>query len=211
MKTITGFLCALLTVGCLTVNAADEKRPVPKEYEGIAESTPPKKINWEKRTEFGSKGNVTVYVDKNGIPTEVYVVGVAPVSTTLIAVEAEEDAREEAEFSAKAAFALWMSERFAVKNERDKKILIVRKNGKESSESVTISKRHAEQMASAAWRGMSVFWHKRSNGRYIVVWRWSVTEQRLAKMVEMLTRDGDPASLKRKADMEVKDIEGTFR
>ena len=66
-------------------------------------------------------------------------------------------------------------------------------------------------MASGAWRGMSVFWHKRSNGRYIAVWRWSVTEQRLAKMVEMLTRDGDPKSLKRKADMEVKDIQGTFR
>ena len=56
-----------------------------------------------------------------------------------------------------------------------------------------------------------MFWHKRTQGRYIVVWRWSVTEQRLAKMVEMLTRDGDPASLKRQADMEVKDIEGTFR
>ena len=69
MKTITGFVCALLAIGCLTVNAADEKRPVPKEYEGIAESTPPKKIDWEKRTEFGSKGNVTVYVDKNGVPT----------------------------------------------------------------------------------------------------------------------------------------------
>ena len=98
-----------------------------------------------------------------------------------------------------------------MKNVREKKILVVRKNGKEQSESVSISKRHAEQMASAAWRGMSVFWHKRSNGRYIAVWRWSVTEQKLAKMVEMLTRDGDPASLKRKADMEVKDIEGTFR
>ena len=36
MKTITGFVCALLAIGCLTVNAAGEKRPVPKEYEGIA-------------------------------------------------------------------------------------------------------------------------------------------------------------------------------
>lgn len=211
MKATTCFVCAVLAVGCLTLNASDAKRLVSKEYEGIVESTPPKKIDWEKRTQFRSKGNVTVYVDKDGIPTEVYVVGVAPVSTTLIAVEAEEEAAEEAEFNAKAAFALWMSERFAVKNEWDRKTLIVRKNGKESSESVTISKRHAEQMASEAWRGMSVFWHKRANGRYIMVWRWSVTEQRLAKMVEMLTRDGDPDSLKRKTDMKVKDIEGTFR
>lgn len=185
--------------------------PLKNEFDGIAETTPPQKIDWQKRVEFGSKGNVTVYVDKNGIPTEVYVVGVAPVSTTLVAVEAEEEAREDAEFSAKAAFALWMSEHFTMKNIRDKKILVVRKNGKEQSESISISKRHAEQMASAAWRGMSVFWHKRSNGRYIAVWRWSVTEKKLAKMVEMLTRDSDPASLKRKTDMEVKDIEGTFR
>lgn len=211
MKRTACVACAVLTIGCFVAVVAEDKIPVPKEYEGIAESTPPKKIDWEKRTEFGSKGNVTVYVDKNGIPTEVYVVGVAPVSTTLVAVEAEEEAREDAEFNAKAAFALWMSERFTVKNVREKKILVVRKNGQEQSESVSISKRRAEQMASAAWRGMSVFWHKRSNGRYIAVWRWSVTEQKLAKMVEMLTRDGDPASLKRKADMEVKDIEGTFR
>lgn len=211
MKRTACVACAVLTIGCFVAVVAEDKIPVPKEYEGIAESTPPKKIDWEKRTEFGSKGNVTVYVDKNGIPTEVYVVGIAPVSTTLVAVEAEEEAREDAEFNAKAAFALWMSERFTVKNVRDKKVLVVRKNGQEQSESVSISKRHAEQMASAAWRGMSVFWHKRSNGRYIAVWRWSVTEQKLAKMVEMLTRDGDPASLKRKADMEVKDIEGTFR
>lgn len=178
------------------------------EFDGIVETIPPKKIDWEKRVEFGSKGNVTVYADKDGIPTEVYVVGVAPVSTTLIATEAEEEAREEAEFSAKAAFALWMSESFSVKTVRDKKTLVVRKNGKEESESVSISKRHAEQMASAAWRGMSVYWHKRSNGRYTVVWRWSLTEQRLAKMVQMLTRDGDPASVKREPDMVVKDTEG---
>ena len=177
-------------------------------FDGIVETIPPKKIDWEKRVEFGSKGNVTVYADKDGIPTEVYVVGVAPVSTTLIATEAEEEAREEAEFSAKAAFALWMSESFSVKTVRDKKTLVVRKNGKEESESVSISKRHAEQMASAAWRGMSVYWHKRSNGRYTVVWRWSLTEQRLAKMVQMLTRDGNPASVKREPDMVVKDTEG---
>lgn len=211
MKKTACVAFAVLSLGYFASAVAEDKIPVPSEYEGIAESIPPKKIDWEERTKFGSKGNVTVYVDKNGTPTEVYVVGVAPVSTTLAAVEAEEEAREEAEFNAKAAFALWMSEKFAVSNVRDKKVLIVRKNGQEQSESVSISKRHAEQMASAAWRGMSVFWHKRSNGRYISVWRWSVSEQKLAKMVEILTRDGDPASLKRKTDMDVKDIDGTFR
>ena len=126
MKRTACVACAVLTIGCFVAVVAEDKIPVPKEYEGIAESTPPKKIDWEKRTEFGSKGNVTVYVDKNGIPTEVYVVGIAPVSTTLVAVEAEEEAREDAEFNAKAAFALWMSERFTVKNVRDKKVLVVR-------------------------------------------------------------------------------------
>lgn len=211
-RNISCSVMALCIITSATVFAEDNSASKLKnEFDGIAETTPPQKIDWQKRVEFGSKGNVTVYVDKNGIPTEVYVVGVAPVSTTLVAVEAEEEAREDAEFSAKAAFALWMSEHFTMKNIRDKKILVVRKNGKEQSESISISKRHAEQMASAAWRGMSVFWHKRSNGRYIAVWRWSVTEKKLAKMVEMLTRDSDPASLKRKTDMEVKDIEGTFR
>ena len=202
MSGMTVLCFAMLTA----VFAADAKN----EFDGIAETVPPKEIDWAKRSEFGSKGNVTVYVDKNGTPTEVYVVGVAPISTTLVATEAEEEAREEAEFSAKAAFALWMSEHFSVKNVRDKKILVVRKNGEEQSESVSISKKHAEQMASAAWRGMSVFWHKRFGGRYTAVWRWSVTEQRLARMVEMLTRDRDPESVRhpRKSDTRVRDVEG---
>ena len=208
LKTVCGFV---VVTSLVFVAVGASRSELPSGYDGIAETTPPKKIDWEKRVEFGSNGNVTVYVDKDGVPTEVYVVGVAPVSTTMIAVEAEEEAREEAEFNAKAAFAVWMSERFTVKTVRDKKVLVVRKNGQEQSETVSVSKRHAEQMASGAWRGMSVFWHKRSNGRYVAVWRWSVTEQKLAKMVEMLTRDGNPASLKRKADMEVKDIDRTFR
>lgn len=211
MKFFVGCAVFVLIGGVWAAGAEKPSSKLKSEFEGIAETTHPQKIDWEKRVEFGSKGNVTVYVDRDGIPKEVYVVGVAPVSTTLVAVEAEEDAREEAEFNAKAAFALWMSEHFAVKTVRDKKTLVVRKNGAEQSESVTISKRRAEQMASGAWRGMSIFWHKRTGGRYTAVWRWSVTEQRLAKMVEMLTRDADPASLKRKADMNVKDIEGTFR
>ena len=65
MRKITWITCAVLALGCFATSA-EEKRPVPKEYDGIAESTPPKKIDWEKRTQFGNKGNVTVYVDKNG-------------------------------------------------------------------------------------------------------------------------------------------------
>src|SRR5574344_123703 len=140
----TMVILSFMTTAVVIADGTEGK--LKSEFDGIAETTPPKEINWEKRIEFGSKGNVTVYVDNNGIPTEVYVVGVAPVSTTLVAVEAEEEAREDAEFSAKAAFALWMSEHFTVKNVRDKKILVVRKNGQEQSESVSISKRHAEQM-----------------------------------------------------------------
>ena len=211
MKKTAYVAAAVLSFGCFTAAVGEDKLPVPKEYEGVAETTPPKKIDWEKRTEFGSKGNVTVYVDKDGIPTDVYVVGVAPVSTTLVAVEAEEEASEEAEFSAKAAFALWISEHFTVKTVRDKKYIVVRKNGKEQSESVTIRKQHAEQMAAAAWRGMSIFWQKRTKTRYIAVWRWNATAQRLAKMVELLTRDGAPTPQKRSSDTEVKEIPGTFR
>ena len=203
------FLVATATNG-KEKNAMQPKK-IAKEALDIGEKTPPNKIDWEKRTKFGSSGNVTVYLNDDGTPREVYVVGVAPVSTTLIAVEAEQDAMEEAEYNAMSAFAYWMKTNLVVKNTREKKILIVRKNGKEISESVTISKRKAVKMAKATWRGMSIFWHKRSNGRYISVWRWSVTEQKIAKMVEMLTQDGDPDSLKRKTDMNVKDIKGTFR
>ena len=184
-----------------------------EEYDGIVETIPPKKINWAQRVKFGSKGNVTVYVDKDNVPTAVYVVGVAPVSTTMVAVEAEEDAMEEAEFNAKAAFALWMHECFTVETVRERKRMVVRTNGKENSESISISKSKASQVASGQWRGMSVFWHKREKGRYIVVWRWSVSEQRLAQLVEILTRDGNPAAVgtERHADHNVAEIEGEFR
>ena len=186
----------------------DDSSKKESEYDGIVATTPPKEVDWVKQSEMGSKGNVMVYIDKDGVPTEVYVIGVAPISTTMVAVEAEEEASEEAEFNAKAAFSLWMSEHFKVETVRDKKTLVVRKNGEEQSETVSVSKRHAEQMASAAWRGMSIFWHKRADGRYTAVWRWSATEQKLAKMVELLTQDKDSDSLNRKPDNKVKDVEG---
>ena len=202
-------LCLGMSATAAFAQSADPLKRC-SEFDGIVETIPPEKIDWEKRVKFGSNGNVTVYADKNGVPTQIYVVGEAPVSTTLIAVQAERLARKEAEFAAKRAFAIWIEEHLTFKSEMEQKTIVVRSPG-ERSEETTITKDYAVQMASATWRGMSVYWHKRSKGRYIVVWRWSATEQRLAKMVQMLTRDADPASLKRKADMDVKDIEGTFR
>lgn len=192
-----------------------------KRKKSLGEQTPPQKIDWEKCVEFGSNGNVTYYLNDDLTPREVYVVGVAPISTTMIGVEAEEDAREEAELNAKAAFALWMQERLTYTNSREKTTLVVRtgtdKNGtidqEEKSQTTTISKRKAERMATAMWRGMSVFWQKRKNGKYIAVWRWSVEEQEVARMVQILTQDGDLDSLKksRKPNLDVPDIDGTFR
>lgn len=182
----------------------------------IGETMPPKAIDWVKRSAFGSKGNVTVYVDKEGTPYEVYVVGVAPISTTLIAVEAAEDAREEAEFNAKSSFALWMHENLKVKIEREKKRIVIRQGAegnptKEQSESTIISHSKATQVAQGMWRGMSVFWMdmgKSTKGRCIMVWRWSIKEHELAKLVEMLTHDGDPDALDRKPDMKINSFQG---
>ena len=212
-----------ICLGALPIVFAEETSAASKlksEFEGVAETVPPKKIDWEKRATFGSKGNITVYVDKDGAPTEIYVVGVAAIPQTMDPVEAEEEAREDAEFNAKAAFALWIAEKFTVKTVRDKKVLVVRKNKEEQSESVSISKRHAEQIASAAWRGMSVFWQKQTKRRYIAVWRWSASGQKQAKLVERLTSDNNsvspisPASstpLDNNSNVEIREIEGTFR
>ena len=187
---------------------ADSKKK--SEYDGIVETVPPTEIDWMKRSKFGSNGNVTVYVDEDGVPTELYVIGIAPISTTMIAVEAEEEAKEEAELNAKAAMAKWMEEHLTVKNVRDRKTLVVRKNGEEESETVNVKKEHAEQIASASFRGMSTFWinEKSADSKCIVVWRWSATEQKLAKMVELLTQDKDSDSLKRKASNKIEDFEG---
>ena len=103
----------------------------------IAEKKDPKKIDWVKRSKRGSRGNVTCYVDANGVPTAVFCIGVAPVSKTMIAVEAEEEAHFEAETNAKEAFALWMQEYVSVENVREKKMLVVRTDGEEHSETET--------------------------------------------------------------------------
>ena len=217
MKTITGFACALLAIGCLTINA-QEVLNVPKwaeEFKEIAEKGSPKDVNWEKAAKLGSKGNVYVFFDKKGNP-EIYVIGKAPISSALIASDAEEDADEEAEFNAKAAFALWMSEHFAVKNTREKKVLTVRRGNKnadgnvtrsEQAEAVTISKRLAEQTANAQWRGMRKFAAKRTEKDFIVVWRWSLTEHKFARLIEMLTRDGNVGDKDRK----IETFDWTFR
>lgn len=181
----------------------------------IAEKKDPKQIDWMKRSQRGSRGNVTCYVDKNGIPTAVFVIGVAPVSKTMIAVEAEEEAQYEAESNAKEAFALWMHEFITVENVREKKTLVVRTDGEEHSETETKVKRVFKQTASASWRGMSLWADSLKDGRYVAIWRWSVKEQELAKMVEMLTLDESTDSVlgkkERKVDWKVKEREFSTR
>lgn len=187
MKKQKLFLNAVLCLLSLSVFSVY----VPEEYEGIAESTPPKQIDWVKRSKAGSKGNVTVYVDKDGVPTEVYVIGRSDVPTTMTAIEAEDFAQEEAEFNAKAAFAIWMKENVVVVNKNDRKRVVIRTNGTESSVTDNKYERKAQQIADGMWRGMSVYAHQLVNQQYISVWRWSVKEQHLAKIVEILTRDGN--------------------
>ncbi len=201
--------------------ATGRKRGIrPKNIDGysfdIAEQKSPREIDWLKRSKRGSHGNVTCYVDKDGIPTAVFVIGVAPISTTMIAVEAEDEAQSEAEANAKEAFALWMQEFVSVENVREQKRLIVRTNGKESSETETKTMRKFTQTANAQWRGMSLFADSAKDGRYVAIWRWSVKEQELAKMVEALTRDESPEinigrGKGRKVDWKVEERPLTFR
>ena len=170
-----------------------------KDFESVAEKGSPKDVDWEEAAKLGSNGNVLVFFDEKGNP-EIYVIGRASVSSVLNSVDAEEDADEDAEFNAKAAFALWMSERFVVKNVRDKKILRVTKGSSDGNgavtkssqdEAITIKKQHAEQTAAESWRGMRKYAAKRTRKEYIAVWRWSLTEHKFAKLIESLTRDGD--------------------
>lgn len=190
----------------------EERRPS-KNIDGISfdisEKKDPRQINWMKRSLRGSRGNVTCYVDKDGVPTAVFVIGVAPVSKTMIAVEAEEEAQYEAESNAKEAFALWMHEFTTVENNREKKTLIVRSNGDETSETTTKVERKFTQTASASWRGMSLWADSLENGRYVAIWRWSVKEQDLARIVEMLTQDksldSELGKKERKVDWKLKE------
>lgn len=187
----------------------------PKTIDGIsfdiAETKPPKEIDWVKRSKRGSRGNVTCYVDKDGVPTAVFVIGVAPVSTTMVEAEAREEAQFEAETNAKEAFALWMHEFISVENVREKKTLVVRTDGEEHSETETKNKRVFTQTANASWRGMSLFADMLKNGEYVSIWRWSVKEQELARMVELLTQDEDAGKLKRKANFDLEEREFSFR
>ena len=190
------------------------------DFEGIAETLPPEKIDWEKASKQGGKGNVRFWVNSDGTPKLICVIGVASVSKSLDPVDAELDAQEEAEFSAKEAFALWLGENFSVVNRRDRKTIVI-KNGSyknsgdrensERSETITINTKTRTQAAAHVWRGMSVYATKHSNGKYIAVWRWSATEQRLAKLVEVLTRDGNIESSKQRSTSKVNEHDWIFR
>ena len=195
-----------------------EGKSTPPNIDGVSfnlfEKKDPRQIDWVKRSKRGSHGNVTCYADKDGVPTAVYVIGVAPVSKTMIAVEAEEEAQLEAESNAKEAFALWLKEFVSVENVREKKTLIVRTNGEETSETETKRIRKFEQTASAQWRGMSLFADVLKDGRYVAIWRWSVKEHELARLVEILTKDGSAGEFgkkDRKVDWKVEERPLSFR
>ena len=186
-------------------------------FEGVAEKTPPNDIDWKSRSLKGSTGNVTVYVDGNDMPTEVYVIGVADIPTTMKAVRAQQFAHRQAEVQAKSAFALWMNESFSVVLGTTNKTLVITTGDSESkkgsprekSEDVMSSNENSQQAANATWRGMrcwKVFQDAEKSER-IEVWRWSVREQELARIVEILTRDGDPESVKRKPNMKIESFE----
>lgn len=181
---------------------------------GIAEKKNPKEIDWAKRAKHGSRGNVTCYVDNDGVPTAVFVVGIGALPKTMDDVDAEEEAQLEAEANAKEAFAIWVAERLSVRHIRNKRTLVVKtgtdgENHSRSDESEAVTKRERvfEQSASVFTRGMSLFGSMLKDGRYIAVWRWSVQEQQLAKMVEMLSNDEDPRSVKGGKDRKTYNVE----
>ena len=199
-KSISQCVMALCLAASVTFAAeALNVPPWAKDFESVVEKGSPKDVDWAEAAKLGGKGNVMVFFDEKGNP-EIYVIGRASISAVLDAVDAEEEADEEAEFNAKEAFAVWMSEHFVVKNTRDRKILRVTSGSQDTNgavtrsskdEVVTIKKKYAEQAASATWRGMRKYAAKRTQKEYIAVWRWSLTEHKFAKLVEQLTRDGD--------------------
>ena len=72
-------------------------------------------------------------------------------------------------------------------------MLVVFGGGKENSETTDLQKSKITQAANNFWRGMSPYWYSKDpkNGRYISVWRWSVKESEIARLVEILAHDGE--------------------
>lgn len=185
------------------------------------ETVPPHEIDWNKRVEFGRAGNITYYLNDDGSPKEIYVVGVAAISPTLNSVEAQEEASEEAELNAKAAFAYWLKENMTFRNSRDKKTLVVRTGTtvgekvihKEQGETTIISKSEAERMATAMWRGVTAFWYKCENGKYAAVWKWSVESQKAAQAIQnfMKTEVQQEKKTHKQQNSQNSQIKGQFR
>ena len=157
-------------------------------FEGIAETQPPNEVDWKTRSLKGGTGNVTVYVDTNEIPTEVYVVGVAAIPTTMNAVRAEQFAHRQAETQAKSAFALWMKESFSVSMGTTNKTLVIttgdsdsEKGGPhEKTEDRMLTQENAMQTATATWRGMRCWKvvQEAEKSKRIEVWRFQERENR---------------------------------
>ncbi len=210
MKKMVWFACVVLALGSFSAAAA-EVLNVPKWAEGfkeVAEKGSPKDVDWEEVANLGSNGNVRVFFDSKKNP-EIYIIGESSIPTTMNAVRAKEFARKEAEINAKAAFAKWLQEHFAVKEENERKTLVVIKGGQggqsEGSEDRTLDKRLVTQFANAHWRGMRIMKVILKNNTCTSVWRWSLTEHTFAKMIEILTRDGSTDSLDRKHDQKIKE------
>ena len=109
----------------------------------------------------------------------------------------------------KESFDAIVQEHFAVKEENERKTLVVIKGGQggqsEGSEDRTLDKRLVTQFANARWRGMRIMKVILKNNTCTSVWRWSLTEHTFAEMIEILTRDGSTDSLDRKHDQKIKE------
>ncbi len=186
-----------------------------------AETVPPEEIDWQTVTEAGS--NIKFWVDKKGTPTIVCFTGMAYVPRTMVPIEARQFAYDTAEENAKAAFATWMKENFTIATSTENKsMIVIAGNGTEGStisrseESETSIKRKKviERFAQGQWRGIRKIWHHLNDkNEYYAVYRWSVKESELARLVEQLTRGldadtGKPATMKHSG--EVKTIPPSF-
>lgn len=185
------------------------------------ETVPPEEIDWQTVTEAGD--NIKYWVDKKGTPTIVCFTGSAYVPKTMVPIEARRFAYETAEENAKIAFATWMKENFTVStNTENKSMIVIAGSGTEgntisrSEESETSIKRKKviERFAQGQWRGIRKIWHHLNDkNEYYAVYRWSIKESELARLVEQLTRGldadtGKAATMKHSG--EVKTIPPSF-
>ena len=176
-------LTVILLVCCFVIQGGNNQKS-----ETLGEQCPPEKIDWAKKSRAGS--GVICYTNKQGNPTEIYVIGVGHISSKLPAVYAEKMAKRAAENNAKASFLLWQKENLTVKTENDEKMLVLSKDGVESSTVDVKQSTHTTQSASGVIQGMSPYWYKIDPERksFTMVWRWKATHNNVARMIKMLSK-----------------------